>query len=254
MKEKIITWATTDRSFDTGLQLLSMYSKLTGVIRKLNIQGATPGNIQLLHYHLMKLAGASEAQWRRLMGKSVSTIVTVDLNNPAQRSLAIAEIPEEVRNVFRLRDEFPFLREKECPNELKILVADMLTTHDAYVRDHEALFATLNPEEISALSQSVVENYLENRLIWDELNHYKQTGKPLAQHPVWKRGEQLEELKKLSNADLVKLSKNIPTNISRIRKKLAEEPGHPETQSRTESLENYLWKLEQVNKLLGLDG
>lgn len=253
MKEQIISWATTDRSFVTGLQLLSMYSKLTGVIRKLSLQGATAGNIELLNYHLMKLAGASEAQWRKLMGKSVSATISIDLNNPEQRATAIAEIPEEVRKVFRLRDEFPFLREKDCPNELKILVADMLTTHDTFVRDHEALFATLDEKEIAALSASVVDNYVENRLIWDELNHYKQHGQPLGQHPVWKRTQQLEELQKLSNAELVKLSKNIPTNISRIRKKLAEEPGHPETQARTESLENYLWRLEQVNKLLGLN-
>lgn len=257
-KEKIIAWATHDRSFKAGLALLTEYSKLTGVIRALNIQGSTKSNVEMLHYQLMKLAGASEKEWRRLMAAPV--LVMEQAPEPTepmdveQRQQAIVAIPDDVRKGFRLRDEFPFLRSKDCPSELKILVADLLTTHDNYVRDHDALFATLNDEEIAALSASVVDNYIENRQIWDELVHYKENGKPLGEHPVWERAKRLTELNNLSNAELVRLSKNYPTNISRIKTKLAEEPDSPQTAKRQASLENYTWELEHINKLLGLNG
>ena len=42
------------------------------------------------------------------------------------------EVPETVRKTIRFREEFPFLNEKDCPNEFKILVSDMFSAYDLY--------------------------------------------------------------------------------------------------------------------------
>lgn len=251
-KEQIMHWITHDRSFEAGAEIFRTNSKHQGLIRKFSLQGETKENWEILNYQLSKLAEVEEAVWRRLLRKPVVAVDNTDYNDPEVRAALLEDVPPEVRKVFRLRQEFPFLNEKECPNELKILVADLLTTHDRYIADREKLFAAATPEEIAELSASVVENYLENREIWDELNHFKAEGKPLGVHPVWQRSARLEELQKLSNAELIKLSKNIPTNISRIAKKLEEDPGNKETPNRQVALENYKWELEEVKKMLNL--
>ncbi|HBZ67585.1 MAG TPA: hypothetical protein DEO70_12175 [Bacteroidales bacterium] len=252
IKEQIIAWVTHDRSFEAGAEIFRVNSKHQGLIRKFAMQGDTKENCEMLHYHLSKLAGVDEASWRRLLRNPVVPVDTTDYTNTQVRFELLAAVPEDVRKVFRLRDEFPFLNARECPNELKILVADLLSTHDRYVSDHQKLFSATTPEEIATLSASVVENYLENRQIWDELNHYKTEGKPLGEHPVWQRAARLKELQQMSNTDLVKLNKNIPTNISRITKKLEEDPQNKETTNRQLALENYKWELEEVKKLLKL--
>lgn len=251
-KEQIMHWITHDRSFEAGAEIFRANSKHQGLIRKFSMQGETKENREILNYQLSKLAEVEEADWRRLLRKPLVAVDNTDYNNPEIRASLLEEVPPEVRKVFRLREEFPFLSEKECPDELKILVADLLSSHDRYIADHEKLFAATTPEEIAELSASVVENYLENREIWDELNHFKTEGKPLGVHPVWQRTARLEELKKLSNAELIKLSKNIPTNISRIAKKLEEDPENKETPKRQVALENYKWEHEEVKKLLNL--
>ena len=41
-----------------------------------------------------------------------------------------SEAPETVRKAIRFREEFPFLRQPDCPDELKVLVADMFSAYD----------------------------------------------------------------------------------------------------------------------------
>jgi transcriptional regulator with XRE-family HTH domain len=78
-----------------------------------------------------------------------------------------AAAPETVRKMIRLRERFPFLNSPDCPDELKILVADMLTAYGAY----KAAFARLQElgDEESAKAaadcETVVTEYIENREI-----------------------------------------------------------------------------------------
>lgn len=92
----------------------------------------------------------------------------------------------------KLRDDFPFLNDADCPDELKVLVADKITAYKAYVKDQADLVKHANGElDLHAdtaknLAAQVVENFEKNREIYEELNYYKEHGKILGNHPIFK--------------------------------------------------------------------
>lgn len=92
----------------------------------------------------------------------------------------------------KLRDDFPFLNDADCPDELKVLVADKITAYKAYVKDQADLVKHANgeldlqPDTAKNLAAQVVENFEKNREIYEELNYYKEHGKILGNHPIFK--------------------------------------------------------------------
>lgn len=92
----------------------------------------------------------------------------------------------------KLRGDFPFLNDADCPDELKVLVADKITAYKAYVKDQADLVKHANGElDLQAdtaknLAAQVVENFEKNREIYEELNYYKEHGKILGNHPIFK--------------------------------------------------------------------
>lgn len=163
-------------------------------------------------------------------------------------------IPVNVKRGIKLREEFPFLKSKDCPGVLKELVADMLTAYDNYVEGHKKLLETVSQEEMEKLSQSVVEDYLENRQIWEELNYFKKEGKFLGEHPIFEWMKRREEIRVMKNPELVKLRDQLQNKIPRTKKQIADEPDHKETAKRQERVEQFEQELAEVNLLLGMNG
>lgn len=164
-----------------------------------------------------------------------------------------SSVPDNVKRSIKLREEFPFLKSKECPGVLKELVADMLSAYDNYTEGHKKLLETVSQEEMEQLSQSVVENYLENRQIWEELKHYKETGKILGKHPIFDWVKRREEIRVMKDADLVKLRDQLKNKIPRTKKQITDEPDHKETAKRQERVEQFEKELAEVNLLLGMN-
>jgi len=165
----------------------------------------------------------------------------------------IEVVPKKIKRAIKLREHFPFLKQKDCPEVLKILTADLLTAYDNYVEGHQKLMQTANEEEMKKISEDVVENYLENRAIWDELHHYKETGKLLAKHPIFNWIKRREEIRKMNQADLVKLRDQLKNKIPRTKKLMADEPDHKDNGKRQERVEQFEKELKEVNQLLGFD-
>jgi hypothetical protein len=144
------------------------------------------------------------------------------------------------------------LRRIDCPPELKILVADMLTAHDAYKLSHEALFSVNTFEQIHQASRDTVENYLENRRIWDELNHYKTNGTILGKHPIFDWMKRQDAIRHMKVGDLVTMKIRIENNLVRNRASVRRQPGHPATADRQERIHKMELELSEVNRLLNL--
>ena len=90
--------------------------------------------------------------------------------------------PETVTKMIRFREKFTFLNSPDCPDILKILVSDMFTAYGKYKEAFARLEVT--PDDVSSLStaqeaQAVVENFITNREMWDELEYYRENGKIL---------------------------------------------------------------------------
>lgn len=159
-------------------------------------------------------------------------------------------VPDKIRHTMKLREEFPFLKEKDCPGELKELVADMLTAYDNYTQAHAKLFENISQKEVEELSKDVVENYLENRQIWAELNHYKEHGEVLGEHPLFDWIKRRDEIRAMKEGDLVKLRDSLRNNLPRTKKLIKDEPDHKDTEKRHERVEQFEKELDLVNQLL----
>lgn len=128
----------------------------------------------------------------------------------------------------------------------------MLTAYDAYKLAHQSLFSASTIEQIHSLSRDTVENYLENRRIWDELNFYKEKGSVLGKHPIFEWVKRLDDIRRMKVGDLVTLKIRIENNLVRNRASVRRQPGHPATADRQERIRKMDLELSEVNRLLNL--
>lgn len=140
-----------------------------------------------------------------------------------------AEAPEPVRKMIRFREKYPFLNDPECPDVLKVLVADMVTSYYRYKEAHARLQTFPDEEAAATLAEceTVVTEYLKNREIWDELEYYKKNGAILGKAAKFREMEAVEDFSKLSEIDLMKQLNSANANESKHRKSvnLAKEKG-----------------------------
>jgi hypothetical protein len=135
---------------------------------------------------------------------------------------------------------------------LKILVADMLTAYDNYKLAHASLFEVQTREEIENASRQTVEQYLENRLIWKELTHYKETGVILGRHPIFNWMVRLDQIRGMKIADLVNLRLRLDNNLVRNRAALRRDPTGGQTARRKVRIARMEKEMLEVNRLLNL--
>jgi hypothetical protein len=115
------------------------------------------------------------------------------------------------------RTEFPFLSRANCPPELKALAADKITAWENYTAAHEKLFDCNSLDQCYETAFDVVENYLENRLIYEELEYYGKNGSILGKHRIFDQYKKYQRLRGYNVIELVKLhEKTLPHRIWRI--------------------------------------
>ena len=127
--------------------------------------------------------------------------------------------PDAVKTDLKLRDEFPFLADADCPDEFKILIADKLTAYHNYKDGHaeikQALQAGVSEEELFDLAKTTVDNFELNLQIYDELNYYKEHGSILGKHEIFADKMLEEKVNTMSTIELTKRQKNLRTYVSR---------------------------------------
>jgi hypothetical protein len=160
------------------------------------------------------------------------------------------EVPIEVKRSIKLREQFPFLKEKDCPVILKALVNDLITSYEKYKAGHAKLFDSMTQAEEALLAREIVDNFIDNKQIFDELEHYQKTGQELGAHPAYEQEKIKAELEKLTGEDLNKRHNALRKNIS-INKKKAEATEDLEAKAGYQNaVDAYTWELEVVKSLL----
>ena len=156
---------------------------------------------------------------------------------------------------FVLREEFPFLGEKDCPDEFKVMVADMITSHRNYVDGHERLYyvADKSNEECYAAAEKVVENYLNNRAIWEELEYYQKSGKILGKHRAFDRLRRREEIENMSAPELMKLYRTLPRNIAHAKKMIQDAKDSEGTKDRMDRIKKSEEELKMVKRMMEVE-
>lgn len=154
------------------------------------------------------------------------------------------------------RDEFPFLNDKDCPEELKILAADKITAFTKVSEGRKTLKAVadkeieMTEEEIQALTKEITEADEENALITDEFYHYLKTKTILGNHPIFLDRKIREKVEKMTGEEKLKRFDTLKKGISRDKKALetADESKKADIQKRLakkESELNFIKKLTQ---------
>lgn len=144
MKEKIIAYLSGPRPYREGIALYEEY----GLNLMLKATFRRNAETDLLRATLMeelrKLAGISETAFRTMQRKAVdsphissASIVVEEIK--AEKTAVNVPVTPVVENVIRFRDRFPFLNSPDCPDVLKILVADMFTAYDLYLKTFREL-------------------------------------------------------------------------------------------------------------------
>lgn len=151
----------------------------------------------------------------------------------------------------KLRTDYPFLSSPGCPPELKILVSDRITAWHTYTEAWQQLFSCETDADCARTASRLIDAYLENRRIGDELDHYRDTGRVLGRHPVFARYAQLKRLRTASVKDLLLEQRKTRDNIWRVKSELKKGDKPHLTGRRQEKLKEYELKLQEINRLLG---
>ena len=161
-----------------------------------------------------------------------------------------------------VRVEFPFLNDKDCPDELKILMADKITAWNRYLETHAYLQkietgeVKESDEHKAELAKEAIFYFDENQKIYDELNVYAETGKVLGKHPIFKRLQLTREVEAMSAEELVKYKGSSAKYFSINKSDLAKAEKAKDTEKIeliTARVAEREQKLALVNKKLGIN-
>ena len=156
--------------------------------------------------------------------------------------------PQRVQKSFR--NEWPFIKEPNCPNELKVLASDKLTTYYRYVEAHDELFDCTNNQECYEVAKIVISNFLQNREIYRELEFYKEHNRVLGKHSIFKELSRLKELRKLPLRELIRRQINIKESIWRASSEIAKRDKPYLDDKREESIRAKTAELSEVERFI----
>jgi hypothetical protein len=161
-----------------------------------------------------------------------------------------------------IRVEFPFLNEKDCPDEFKILVADKITAWNDYLECHKTLLSIESGELVTdddskaEIAKSAITSFDENQKIYDELVAYAESGKVLGVHPIFKRLQLTREVEEMKADELHNYKGSSAKYFSVNKTALAKAEKAKDTDKieliTTRVVEREL-KLALVNKKLGIN-
>lgn len=271
--------------FNSALTLLNSAPHQTANIRFYNVAGYSKDRLDALLYDLQKAYDITNAEKRRIsqdLRKVEKAKMEADKKEelarleaerkkaPSGTKLVItggkqsqaAELLEKVEQVtgkgLKIADEFPFLDEDDCPDELKVLVADKLKAFRDFCKAQEDVVKRLyrdgeevSDEELYDISNGMLEDWKLNQQIYAELNHYKKEGKVLGEHPKVRKLYLENEVRDLSGKKLKSEIKRVSRNLGNNRdnlKNAKDEERRQEIQQRVDDYELELKVLEAENE------
>lgn len=123
------------------------------------------------------------------------------------------------------------------------------TAHEEFV-DGRHLIEDQKHNDLQEVIPQVVRGFKENRQIWKELEHYRQHGELLGEHPLFEKLHALRELQQLRGMEIPRKLRAIQKSIN-DHKRLLEKDDKPELQaSRREKLHFREWQLEELQKII----
>ena len=134
--------------------------------------------------------------------------------------------------------------------ELEALASRKFTKYRAYVRLYNKLRDCSTLEQCAKVAGGLVDNYIDNRLIWQELSWYQEHGSILGKHPAFAEFRRRRQLNEMPVKALVKRQQQVEMNIWRVKNEMAKgDKPHLDTQ-RQERLAGYEKERADILRLL----
>lgn len=228
MKQTILTWLRAGANAEEGVQLL------------------TEAGAPSLTLRLVKTNPVAN---RRLMIDWLCKKYGIDEDYTYVATAQVVLFSE--RKPLSFRDEFPFLNDPKCPPELEALASRKFARYHNYVNSHKKLRDCTSTEQCAKVSRELINSYLENRMIWEELNYYQQHGSILGKHPIFAAFHRRKELLTLNVKQLMIRQKRLKNNIWRVQDEVAKRDKPHLELERLARLQAYQSELAEINRLLG---
>ena len=250
-------------------------NKNANVERSLNASGYSERTLENLLYDLQKIHEITDVE------KSVQLAVVSEQVADLSEQVADLESEKEdleIENIDlkeeletlklapkldakQIRVEFPFLKEKDCPDEFKILVADKITAWNSYLECQEEMVriesGIVQETDLrkADLAHNAIEAFDENQKIYNELNCYQTTGKILGVHPIFKKVQLTREIETMTNDELIKYKASSAKYFS-VNKTALAKAKKAKDEAKVQEIETRVAersaKLFLVNKKLGV--
>ena len=169
------------------------------------------------------------------------------------RKIKFSKTPKQHRTSdggIKLRDEFPFLADADCPIELQALVTRRISSYHEYQNKWFQLLQCATLEDCAKIAGEVVNSYLDNRKIYDELNYYQKYHKVYGHHRIFQEFSQAKKLRTMSIKDLLRRQYQVENNIWRVKNEMAKKNKPELDDVRRDRLKTYENELIEINRLL----
>ena len=134
--------------------------------------------------------------------------------------------------------------------ELEALASRKFTKYRTYVRLYNKLRDCSTLEQCTKVAGELVDNYIDNRLIWQELSWYQEHGSILGKHPAFAEFRRRRQLNEMPVKALVRRQQQVEMNIWRVKSEMAKgDKPHLDTQ-RQERLAGYEKERADILRLL----
>lgn len=184
-------------------------------------------------------------RFRYLLEEKLKAFADCTAQNNSLSSLSLSQ---EYGNNFRKK--WPFLGDTDCPAELKILAADMITAWHDFVDEHENLYSCTTPETCYDTAERVIKSFTQNRNIRSEFAYYKEHHSVLGKHPIFGAVKRREALQKMTVSELFRRQKNLIGAIWRVKSEMKKNDRPDLKIQREERLRMKENELEEVNRII----
>lgn len=228
-------------------------------VRSYNVLGATQSNINNILYDLKKLYGITDIEVRskKVILETNEEIIVQESVDPLVFSLGIKE---ETTSKNSLHDIFPFLKAKDCPNELLIVSGQVVASWKRYQDLKQQVDAIsegtleVSEEENLRITAECQAEFTANQSLYKELEYYKENKQILGEHEVLKEYALQKEVDKMTPEQLVKFRTNAASNKSKDKTRLENAKDEASAEKIKQRMANTELKLALVNKKLGMNG
>lgn len=204
--------------------------KNLGVERRLNMAGFTEDGLQNLLYDLKQLHQISDVEVKNYNKEELdpteetTTEAIEKTSTNSNEEIKTVETIETVDESKSIREEYPFLNDKDCPEELLIVVGKKIGAWKRYQELH-AQIQNFDVEKdgeqtLTELTAQATAEYEDNQSLDLELKHYAEKKEVLAAHPSLVEFRIKKEVDTMSKDELHKYVNSSKTFFSRVPKDL----------------------------------